>query len=301
MNKSYFYVTLCYIVWGVLPVFWKQLAGVNSIYVLTMRVVWSMVFCGAIIFVRRDAGLVRAALADRKQFIWLVLAGIFVTVNWGLYIYAVNNGHILDASLAYYMNPILSILLGRFMFKEKLSILQWCAVALAAAGVIYSTISYGTAPYFALMIASTFAIYTAIKKKVTVDSDVSIFMETAVVTPLAIAAAIYMEVNGMGVIGSISVVKLTLLPLAGVVTSVPLLFFAKGMKGTPMSLSGILMYINPTLVLLVGVLLYDENFTMTNAVMFCCVWAAVIIYIADMMYTHHRGKSAVEGVTNEAS
>lgn len=198
-NKGPLYVLTCYVIWGLLPIFWKLLAQVDSLYVLASRIVWSMVLTGGILLLRRDrlAG-VRAAFRDRREWGLLAAAGCVVCVNWGVYIWAVANGHMIDSSLAYYMNPILAILLGTVLFRERLTKLQWLAVAVT---------------------------------------------------------------------------------FAGLVTTVPLMFFAAGMKTTPMTLSGILMYINPTMQLLLSVALYGEAFTATHAILFGFVWTGLILYL----------------------
>ena len=255
MKRGPLYVLTCYILWGVLPVFWKLLAAVDSLYVLAGRIVWSLVFISAILAVRRGFGAVRAVLGDRRELGRLALAGIFVCVNWGSYIWAVNSGHMLDASLAYYMNPILAILLGTVVFRERLTGLQWLSVAVTFTGLVITILRYRQIPWVALIIGGSFAVYGAIKKGVHVDAGVSVFFETLVLSPFALVFMAAAEVRGAGAVGVLHGWQWLLLPAAGVVTTVPLLFFAKGIKSTPMTLSGILMYINPTLQLLVSVLL----------------------------------------------
>ena len=163
MKRGPLYVLTCYILWGVLPVFWKLLAAVDSLYVLAGRIVWSLVFISAILAVRRGFGAVRAVLGDRRELGRLALAGIFVCVNWGSYIWAVNSGHMLDASLAYYMNPILAILLGTVVFRERLTGLQWLSVAVTFTGLVITILRYRQIPWVALIIGGSFAVYGAIK------------------------------------------------------------------------------------------------------------------------------------------
>ena len=280
MKRGPLYVLTCYILWGVLPVFWKLLAAVDSLYVLAGRIVWSLVFISAILAVRRGFGAVRAVLGDRRELGRLALAGIFVCVNWGSYIWAVNSGHMLDASLAYYMNPILAILLGTVVFRERLTGLQWLSVAVTFTGLVITILRYRQIPWVALIIGGSFAVYGAIKKGVHVDAGVSVFFETLVLSPFALVFMAVAEVRDAGAVGVLHGWQWLLLPAAGVVTTVPLLFFAKGIKSTPMTLSGILMYINPTLQLLLSVLLYHEEFTVTHAILFGFVWSGLILYVA---------------------
>ena len=289
MKRGPLYVLTCYILWGVLPVFWKLLAAVDSLYVLAGRIVWSLVFISAILAVRRGFGAVRAVLGDRRELGRLALAGIFVCVNWGSYIWAVNSGHMLDASLAYYMNPILAILLGTVVFRERLTGLQWLSVAVTFTGLVITILRYRQIPWVALIIGGSFAVYGAIKKGVHAESGVSVFFETLVLSPFALVFMAAAEVRGAGAVGVLHGWQ-WLLPAAGVVTTVPLLFFAKGIKSTPMTLSGILMYINPTLQLLLSVLLYREAFTTTHAILFGFVWSGLALYLLSSLLRERKYK-----------
>ena len=279
-NKGPLYVLTCYVIWGLLPIFWKLLAQVDSLYVLASRIVWSMVLTGGILLLRRDrlAG-VRAAFRDRREWGLLAAAGCVVCVNWGVYIWAVANGHMIDSSLAYYMNPILAILLGTVLFRERLTKLQWLAVAVTFAGLVITVIRYRQIPWIALVIGGSFAVYGALKKQVRSDAAVSTFVETLTLAPFALVLIFWMEAHGTGAAGVLSGWQWLLLPVSGVVTTVPLMFFAAGMKTTPMTLSGILMYINPTMQLLLSVALYGEAFTATHAILFGFVWTGLILYL----------------------
>lgn len=290
MKRGPLYVLTCYILWGVLPVFWKLLAAVDSLYVLAGRIVWSLVFISVILAARRGFGAVRAVLGDRRELGRLALAGIFVCVNWGSYIWAVNSGHMLDASLAYYMNPILAILLGTVVFRERLTGLQWLSVAATFTGLVITILRYRQIPWVALIIGGSFAVYGAIKKGVHVDAGVSVFFETLVLSPFALVFMAAAEVRGAGAVGVLHGWQWLLLPAAGVVTTVPLLFFAKGIKSTPMTLSGILMYINPTLQLLLSVLLYQEEFTTTHAILFGFVWSGLALYLLSSLLRERKHK-----------
>lgn len=284
MNGSALYVLLCYILWGLLPVYWKQLSAVNALYILASRIVFSMIFCALLLGLAGQWPQVRALRRDRRQLKLLAWASALITVNWGSYIFAVNSGHILDASLAYYLNPILVILLGAVFFGERLNGRQTAAVVLSAVGVLYAVLSYGKAPVFALVIGGSFALYGAVKKRMAVGSLVSTFLETALVTPLFLLVLAALEGQGQGALGQLSGWQYGLIPLSGVVTSVPLLVYAKGMQRTSLALSGILMYVNPTLQLLIGVFLYHEPFTRAQAVTFLFVWAAVLLFVADSLF-----------------
>ena len=281
MKKGAIYVLMCYILWGVLPIFWKQLGGIDSFYILSLRIVWSLIFCGLILASKGELHKIKEALSDKKERNMLLISSIMVTINWGVYIFAVMSGRVLESSIAYFINPIFAVVLGFFIYKEKLTKLQWLSVLIAFIGVMIPIVVYGTIPYFALAIAVSFAFYGAAKKRVKADSVTSVFMETLYMAPIALSFILFKEFTGTGYLTNVSTYQLILFPIAGVVTSVPLLLFAKGMKNTSLTLSGILMYINPTLQMLVGVLLYNETFTNTNLVMFMFVLAAVIIFVAN--------------------
>ena len=285
------YVLTCYVLWGLLPVFWKLLESIGSVYVLAARVVWSMVLTGMALLWRRDrlAG-VRAVLRDRREWGLLAAAGCAVCVNWGVYIWATAHDHLLDASLAYYMNPILAILLGTVVFRERLTPLQWLAAGVTLTGLVIAVARWGQFPWIALVIGGSFAVYGALKKKVRSDAAVSTFMETLTVAPAALAAIFWMDAHGSGAVGILQGWGWLLLPASGVVTTVPLLFYAAGIKTTPLALSGILMYVNPTMQLLLSVFLYQEAFTATHAILFGFVWTGLALYLAAGMLDRRQRK-----------
>ena len=292
MNKDTFNVLGGYVLWGLLPVFWKLLAGVNSAYVLAQRIVFSCLFCFAVILIKKNGGELKNILRDKKQRRLYLACGLLISANWGVYILTVATGRILEASLAYYMNPLFSILIGALIFKERLSGVQWLSVALAFVGVMYSVVLYGSVPYLAIIIGLTFALYGAIKKGIKAESEVSICMETVSVLPLALIFIVYAQLSGFTTFASLSVKEMLLLVLTGAITSVPLMLFASGIKRTSITVSGILMYINPTLQLLLGVFVYNEEFTRANAVTFAFVWLAVILFVGDGLRHKRREKLA---------
>lgn len=288
MNRSSLNVLGCYILWGLLPIFWKLLAGVNSAYVLAQRIVFSCVFCLAVILIRKNGGEIGKIIKNKSERRKFFLCGILISINWGVYILTVAMGRILEASLAYYMNPLFSVLIGAIFFKERLSRVQWASVALAFAGVMFSVIRYGEVPYLAIIIGLSFALYGALKKGIKADSETSICMETMAVLPIAIVFIAYAQFSGFTTFSSLTTAEALLLIAIGPITSIPLMLFAKGIKETSIVTSGILMYINPTLQLLVGVFIYNEAFTQTNAITFAFVWAAVILFVFDSLRKHKK-------------
>lgn len=283
MNRSSLNVLGCYILWGLLPIFWKLLAGVNSAYVLAQRIVFSCVFCLAVILIRKNGGEIGKIIKNKSERRMFFLCGILISINWGVYILTVAMGRILEASLAYYMNPLFSVLIGALFFKERLSRVQWTSVALAFAGVMLSVIRYGEVPYLAIITGLSFALYGALKKGIKADSETSICMETMAVLPIALVFIAYAQFSGFTTFSSLTTAEALLLIATGPITSIPLMLFAKGIKETSIVTSGILMYINPTLQLLVGVFIYNEAFTQTNAITFAFVWAAVILFVFDSL------------------
>lgn len=283
MNRSSLNVLGCYILWGLLPIFWKLLAGVNSAYVLAQRIVFSCVFCLAVILIRKNGGEIGKIIKNKSERRKFFLCGILISINWGVYILTVAMGRILEASLAYYMNPLFSVLIGAIFFKERLSRVQWASVALAFAGVMFSVIRYGEVPYLAIIIGLSFALYGALKKGIKADSETSICMETMAVLPIALVFIAYAQFSGFTTFSSLTTAEALLLIATGPITSIPLMLFAKGIKETSIVTSGILMYINPTLQLLVGVFIYNEAFTQTSAITFAFVWAAVILFVFDSL------------------
>ena len=247
MNKSSLSVLGCYVLWGLLPIFWKLLANVDSVYVLAQRVLFSCIFCLAIILLKKNGSSVKNILKSKTERRRYFVCGILISINWGVYILTIAMGKILEASLAYYMNPLFSVVIGALIFKEKLSAVQWISVGLALVGVMISVIAYGNVPYLAIIIGLSFALYGAMKKTIKAESEVSICMETMSVLPLALAFIVYAQLSGYTTFSSLSNAEMLLLAASGAVTSIPLMLFAKGIRKTSITTSGILMYINPTL------------------------------------------------------
>ncbi len=282
-------VFLTYVLWGFLAAYWTIFSNVDPLFILSNRILWSLILCYLMLRCKGQASAIKETLKDKKQRRLLFWAGIVVTINWGSFIIAVMGGHILDASLAYYICPIFSVLLAFFVYGEKFRTMQWIAFILAMIGVCIPIIKYGKVPVFALTIAISFAVYGAIKKQVTVSGITSIFTETMWVLPLAL---IYMGLYGQH--AGMESWQWWVLPTTGIVTSVPLILFAKGVQTTPLSLTGILMYVNPTIQFLIGVFVYHEPFTTMHAWMFAFVWTGVILFIVDGLRAHHRGATPIE-------
>lgn len=271
-------VLACYIMWGLIAAYWSMFSTIDPMAVLAFRIAWSMVFCLILIVLGKQTDVLKKVLKDKKQMLTLLAAGIVVSLNWGGYITAVMTGRVLDASLAYYMYPLFSIVIGSIVYGEKLRPLQWLAFALALIGVIVPMVAYGELPLFAIFIGVSFSVYGAIKKKVTAPGITSIFVETLWVAPIALAYLLLISD-----LSNITSFQWWMLPTTGIATSVPLILFAMGMKTTSLSLAGILMYINPTIQLLIGVFFYGEVFTKVHGIMFAFVWVGVALFLWDSL------------------
>lgn len=294
-NRGPLCVLGCYVIWGVLPIFWHMLAAVDALYVLSARIMASVAFLLVLLAARRRLGTVAEACRDRGALVRMMLSGVFICINWGVYIWAVNGGHALDASLAYYMNPILAVVLGTAVFGERLSPLQWLSVAVTFAGIVVTVVGHGQFPWMALVIGGSFAVYGAVKKGVRAEAEVSVLVETLTLAPFALAYLLWAEARGTGAVGVLSGWQWLLLPLSGIATTVPLLFFARGIKTTPMSLSGILMYVNPTLQFLVSVAVFREKFTAAYGVLFGFVWSGLALYLAAGFLRRRRERKEKAG------
>ena len=280
---------LSYLIWGALPIFWKLLQAVEPLYLLASRVVWSMVFLGLLILLTGRAGMLRETLRDRREMGRLLLASLFITANWGVFVVLVNTNRILENSLGNYMVPLFSIVLGFAIFRERLDRLQWGAVALAAAGVAIAVARFGRVPWLGLAAAVTFPAYSAVKKSVRCDGIVSVFCETLWMAVPALACLLWAEIRGAGVLGTADGWTLALLPLSGVATSVPLWVFSLGILcGTPMTVAGMIMFLSPTMNFLEGLLLYHEPFDPAYGVLFGFVWTGILLFFISTVRHHQK-------------
>lgn len=277
-----FYAAFSYILWGVLPIYWKLLHHVNADEILANRVFWSFFFVAAVLFFNRKwnlfTGTLRGLANNKKQFAALAVASLLISINWFIYIWAVNTDQMIEASLGYYINPLVSVLLGMVFLKERLSVMQYVSFLLAAAGVLIMTISYGQFPWISISLAVSFGLYGLAKKLIKVDSAVGLALETLVVMPFAGIYIGYLFFEGTNSLFAGSWTTSLLLAGAGAATAVPLLYFAKGAQRIPLATLGILQYIAPTLTLILGVFVYHETFSTVHLLAFTFIWSALILY-----------------------
>ncbi|MDD3306626.1 MAG: EamA family transporter RarD [Acetobacterium sp.] len=292
MQKSIISAMMAYVLWGILPIYWKALKEVSPLYILASRIFWSFLFCVIFVTIIKKWPEIKTIILDKKRFIYCILSGVMVSLNWYTYIWAVNANFIIDASLGYYINPLVVVLFSALFFGERFNKWESLSVLLALVGVVFITLKIGKFPGVAIILALTFALYGVFKKKLNASPIVSLILETAVVAPFAFIAIVYIENQGQGVIALGSPMVVALAVLAGVVTAIPLLLYAKGVQEISFSLLGFFQYITPSIMLFLGVFLYGEVFTTVDLIGFGFIWVALIIFTISKI--HNGSKEIVE-------
>ena len=291
MNKGVGYGIATYVLWGLLPVYWKCLHRVPALQLVSHRIVWSCLFLiGFVLLSGQARALRRAWLTPSIRYLYL-LASLLIGINWTFYIWAVNAGLMVEASLGYFINPLLNVLLGVLFFRERLRVWQWVSLGVALSGVIYLTVAYGRLPWVALVLAVSFACYGAVKKVAPLGAVQGLTLETGILLIPALIYLGYEEVVGQGAFLHGGAEETVLLVGAGLMTTAPLLLFAAAVQRIPLSLMGILQYLSPTLQFLLGVLVYRELITVERLVGFGLVWAALVIFGIDGMWARQGAKS----------
>lgn len=282
-RSALFAACAAFLIWGFLPLFWKSLASVDAFQVLCHRIVWSFVFLLPCMFFSGRLGVLAVFLRAPGNALGLACSGFLLAGNWYLYIWAIKSGMVVEASLGYYINPLVNILFGFTVFHEKASRAAWAAIGIALLGVLYQIGTLGHLPIVPLGLAFSFAIYTLLRKKLVVQALPGLFAETLFVLPLALGYLLWQEHAGKGAFIAGNPFVDALLIGSGLVTTIPLVLFAYGARRLRMTSLGILQYINPTCVFLLGVFVYDEPFTGDDLVVFFCIWAALALYTRDML------------------
>jgi chloramphenicol-sensitive protein RarD len=293
MNKGLWYAIGAYLTWGLFPIYWKWLAQVPAIQLIGHRIDWSFVMLLALILVTRQWKKFRmAALTGRVLRIYFISA-LLIGANWLIYVWSVNAGYIVEASLGYFINPLFSVLLGVVFLRERLRPLQWLPVGLAAAGVLYLTFIYGSLPWIALSLAFTFGLYGLVKKTAPLGSLYGLTLETGLLFLPALAYLLYVNATGSGAFLHSSPTANLLMVGAGLVTIVPLLMFSSATRQIPLSLVGILQYITPSMQFLLGVLVYREAFSSHQLLGFGIVWLGLIIFWAEGFFAHRAAQPII--------
>ena len=279
-----------YILWGILPVYWKLLQDVPAYEILCHRMSWSLIFTIAMIVLVKRQNVLMSAIKDGKTVLTFAVTGLFLAVNWFLYIWAVNAGFIIEASLGYFINPLLNVLLGMVFFKERMRPVQWIALVLAAAGVVYLTLFYGKFPWVALVLASSFATYGLLHKKSSLPALDGLCIETGVLFMPAAVVLAGLYFSGGGAFGHINLTVSLLLAGTGIITSIPLLLFGYAAHNIPLSTLGLLQYLAPTINLLLGIYIYNEEFPMQRMIGFVLIWSALALFLAENLMRRLRAK-----------
>jgi chloramphenicol-sensitive protein RarD len=278
------YAALAYGTWGVLPVYWKALAGVPLVEVLAHRVFGTVIFSALLLAGLGRTGELGFALRSPRERTSLLASGALIAVNWGVFIWAVGAGRILETSLGYYLNPLVNVLLGTLFLRERLRRAQAISVALAGSGVLVMLVSHGELPWIALVLAVSFGLYGLLHKLTNVRPIAALALETGALAPAALAYLLFATEPPGGALATASGLARTLLVLAGPVTALPLLWFASAARRLRLSTLGLFQYLAPTLALLVAVFLYGEPFGRAHAVAFVLIWAALALYSADALH-----------------
>ncbi|MCM3743629.1 EamA family transporter RarD [Sporosarcina luteola] len=296
------WVVGAFLFWGVMPIYWKHLEHVQSDEILTGRIVWAFVSTVLVVLLMKNGKElitdIKELWKSQSQFWGLFIATVLITANWFTYIWAVNHNYIVQTSLGYYINPLVSVLLGIFFLKERLSTSQIVAFLLAFTGVIILTVSYGKFPWIALCLAFTFAIYGFIKKNIKLDALRGLAIETLFITPFAVGYYIFLFIKGQAVFLHADVKTDILLILTGIATALPLVMYAQGVRMIPLYVAGFIQYIAPTLMLFLGVVVYKESFGGIELLSFSLIWSALLLFTVSKVYesiatkrsAHHPSK-----------
>ncbi|MGY1830718.1 EamA family transporter RarD [Geodermatophilus sp. SYSU D01180] len=272
-----------YGLWGVFPLYFPLLEPAGGVEIVAHRIVWSLLFVAALLTVLRRWALVRAAVTDRRTLLVLAGASVLIAANWLVFVYGVNSGHVVETSLGYFINPLVSVLLGVVVFAERLRPLQWVAVGLAAVAVVVLTVDHGRPPWIALALAATFGSYGLLKKLVRVEAAPGLFVETALTFLPALLFLGVLQATGRGTAGSEGAGHLLLLMASGVATAVPLLLFAAAARRIPLSTVGLLQYVTPLMQLALGVFVFHEPMPPARLAGFAIVWAALAVFTVDSL------------------
>ena len=278
-----------YSMWGIAPMYFKLLTSVPALEIVMHRIVWSVLVLCLLLAVRKKFGQVFKAMRDPKVIATLSISGLLLAANWLVFIWAVNNDQMLDASLGYFINPLFNVLLARFFLQESLTRLQLLAVFVALAGVAFLIFSYGQLPWVALVLATSFSIYGLLRKKVSVDSMPGLLIESCIMLPFALLYWFVMDTTSGNMLTNSFELNATLL-LAGVVTTAPLLCFTAAARRIRYTTLGFFQYIGPSLMFLLAVIHYQEPLDTTRVVTFVCVWSGLLIYVYDSLRVYRKSR-----------
>ncbi|MGP8309130.1 EamA family transporter RarD [Vibrio sp. YIC-376] len=283
-----------YTMWGIAPIYFKSITDVSALEILSHRVVWSFFLLAALLHFGRRWRSVSDVIRNKTKMMYLVSTSLLVGANWLIFIWAVNANHMLDASLGYYINPLINVLLGMIFLGERLRKLQWFAVTLAACGVLVQLFVFGSVPVVAMALAMSFGVYGLLRKKVSVEAQTGLFIETLIMLPAAAIYLVFIASTPTSNMAENPWQLNTLLIAAGVVTTLPLLCFTGAATRLKLSTLGFFQYIGPSLMFLLAVLIYGEAFTMDKAITFAFIWGALVIFSFDGLRSSRRSRRALQ-------
>ncbi|MBV9820771.1 MAG: EamA family transporter RarD [Actinobacteria bacterium] len=286
-----------YLLWGLFPLYWPLLKPAGALEILAQRMVWSLLLMAVVLVATRGLDSVRQLVADRARTARLALAAVLVSVNWGVYIWAVNNDHVVESSLGYFINPLLTILLGVLVLKERLTRTQWVAVGIATLAIVVLTVDYGRPPWIALILATSFGCYGFLKKQVSAGAVESLAVETAVMAGPAVLTLLVLAGQSRLTFGHAGAGNALLLAATGVVTAVPLLLFGAAARRLPLTTIGLLQYLAPVLQFAVGVGLRHEPMPLPRLLGFVLVWIALLVLTADALTRRRRATEPAQAAT----
>lgn len=277
-----------FVLWGLFPIFWKQLTGVNALELIAHRILWSLLFLIPIVVMRGTWGASMRALREPAAVRVHLLSGALLTLNWLVFVWAVNEGRIVETALGYFLTPLVNVAFGIIFLRERLRVAQGVALAIASAGVAVLILRLGQFPWVALALAATFGSYGLLRKKSTLGSLSGLTLETTLMLPLALGFLAWRHATGVGALGEIGAVQAALVIGSGIVTAVPLLLFAQGARLIQLSTVGLLQYIAPSVQFAIGVLVYAEPMPPERMWAFGLIWTALALYSADSVWAAHR-------------
>jgi chloramphenicol-sensitive protein RarD len=288
MNKGIFYALAAYLTWGFFPLYWRWLDHVSALELIGHRVVWSFVIMALVMLLTRRWDRLKEGLQQPGVVRSFLFASALIGVNWLIYVWAVNSGYIVESSLGYFINPLVSVLLGVLILKERLRPWQWLPVGVATAGVLYLTISYGSLPWISLSLAFSFGLYGLVKKTTPLGAVTGMFTETAMLFLPALGVLLYYQFRGNAAFLHTGLTADLLMAGAGFVTAIPLLFFARATRSIPLTLIGVLQYLAPTLQFLIGVLVFKESVPPDRWIGFSIIWLALILFAVEGLLSSRR-------------
>lgn len=287
--RGHLYALLAYGLWGFLPIYWKLLQALPALEILAHRLLWSLAAVGIALALRRDWAWLLRLRQEPRTVLLVAVASLLMAVNWFTYIWAVNAGFVVETSLGYFINPLVSVLLGGLFLGERLRTGQKGAIAVAAGGVLYLTISYGTLPWIALTLALSFGLYGLVKKQLTLSGLQSFSLETVFLAPPALILLLRAEQMGSGALSTGSAGLIALLVFSGVVTAIPLVSFGAAARLIPLTSLGLMQYLAPSIQFLLGIFLYREPFGGVQLVGYALIWSALLLYSLEGLARSRRG------------